>query len=89
MRACLGRAAVDPVGVGVWRGAAGRIFVWGDVQRVSLRDAAGRERLSPDRRKGRQRRSVHLGDQNTDTHISQYDAILIVSVPCRDREVET
>lgn len=57
---CLGGAAVDPVGVGVGREAAGRVLVRGDVQRVPLADSARRQRLSSDGREGGQRRSVGL-----------------------------
>lgn len=57
---CLRRAAVYPVGVGVRRETACWVLVRGDVERVSLRDPARRQRLSPDRRKRRERRSVRL-----------------------------
>lgn len=67
--ACLGRAAVDPVGVRVRREAACRVLVRGDVQRVSLRNTTRRERLSTNRRERRERRSVRLeGQTHTNKH---------------------
>lgn len=64
----LGRAAVEPVGVGVWCEASCRVLVRGDVQRVSLRNPTRRNWLSSDWREWRERRSVRLtGHKHTHT----------------------
>lgn len=67
---CLGWAAVDPVGVGVWREAARGVLVRGDIQRMSLRDPTRRERLSSDRRERGERRSIRLEDDKQSDRVS-------------------
>ena len=65
----LGRAAVDPVGVGVGCEAPRRVLVGGDIQRMSLGNPTRGERLSPDRRERRERRGVGLEEREQSSHI--------------------